>query len=101
MFSSFGTWLSGLLLSLTGAFVARALAALGISFITFKGLDHALAYCKELVISNFHSLPPTVINILGMLRIGEALTIIFSCLVASMLLNASDGIGGIKKLIWG
>ena len=98
---AFGSWLSGLLLSLTGAFTARVLAALGISFVTFKGLDSALDWCKDLITQHIAALPPSFLNIMSLLRIGEALTIIISCYVAAITLNGISAGGVLKKMIWG
>jgi len=93
--------LGGLLLSLVAGFVGRTLAALGIAFVTYYGVSEGLEFLKQLVSSNLHALPPNVIAVLGLMKIGQGLTILFSCMFANMLLNGFTQGGTLKKMIFG
>ena len=73
--------LGGLLLSLVAGFVGRTLAALGIAFVTYYGVSEALDFLKQLVSNNLHALPPNVIAVLGLMKVGQGLTILFSCML--------------------
>ncbi|MFS4549090.1 DUF2523 domain-containing protein [Comamonas resistens] len=92
--------LGGLLLSLVGGLIGRALASLGIAFISYYGVSEALDFLKNLVSHNLHMLPPDVLAILGVLQVGRALTILFSCMFANMVMNGITGGASLKKMIF-
>ena len=79
--------IGGMLLSIVGGFIGRALASLGISIVTFIGITNALDYLKSLVVQSLGALPADLVQFLGVMKIGTSLSIIFSALAASMLLN--------------
>lgn len=93
--------LGGLLLSLVAGFVGRTLAALGIAFVTYYGVSEGLTFLKQLVASNISALPPNVVAVLGLMKVGQGLTILFSCMFANMLLNGFTQGGTLKKMIFG
>ncbi|MDL5037524.1 DUF2523 domain-containing protein [Comamonas sp. Y6] len=90
--------LGGLLLSLVAGFVGRTLAALGLSLVTYYGVSQALDFLKGLIMQALSGFPVEVVQLLGLMRIGTALTIIFSAMFASMLLNGLNS-DSFKKLI--
>lgn len=92
--------LGGLLLGLVGGLIGRALASLGIAFVTYYGVSEALDFLKNLVAQNLSMLPPDVVSILGVLQVGRALTIIFSCMFANMVMNGITGGSSLKKMIF-
>ncbi len=92
--------LGGILLSLVAGFVGRTLAALGIAFVTYYGVTEALDYLKNLVSTHIHALPPDVVSVLGMMKVGQGLTILFSCMFANMLLNGFTQGGTLRKMIF-
>lgn len=92
--------LGGLLLGLVGGIVGRALASLGIAFVTYYGVYEALQFLKDLVGRNINLLPPDIIAILGVLQVGRGLTILFSCMFANMVMNGITGGSSIKKMIF-
>ena len=92
--------LGGLLIGLVGGIIGRALAALGIAFVTYYGVYEALDFLKNLVIQHLHMLPPDMLAIFGVLQIGRCLTILFSCMFANMLLNGLTGGSTLKKLVF-
>ncbi len=92
--------LGGMLLGLVGGFIGRALAALGIAFITYYGVYEALDFIQNEVRSSISSLPADMVSILGLLQVGKALTILFSCMFANMLMNGITGGSSIKKMVF-
>ena len=92
--------LGGLLIGLVGGLVGRVLASLGIAFISYYGVSEALDFLKNLVAQNLHNLPPDVLAILGVLQVGRALTILFSCMFANMVMNGITGGASLKKMIF-
>jgi hypothetical protein len=77
----------GMLLSLVGGLVGRVLASLGMSLVTFYGMTQAIDFLKGLILQNLSQLPVTVVQILALMKVGTALSIVFSAMFASMLLN--------------
>ncbi|MPT53178.1 DUF2523 family protein [Delftia sp.] len=98
MLPAFVGSIGGVLLSLTAGFVGRTLAALGLSLITYYGVSKALNFLKDMIISSLSGLPGEVVQLLGLAKVGTALTILFSCMFASMLLNGLNS-DSFKKLI--
>lgn len=82
--------IGGMLLSLVAGFVGRVLASLGLSIVTFIGITNALDYLKVLIVQSLGALPVGIVQIFGVMKIGTSLSIIFSALAASMLLNGLD-----------
>lgn len=79
----------------------KILLALGLSFATYKGLDGLFDVVKNEVISNFMNLDSSLIQILGLLKIDEAITIMFSAYIVKLTLSGfvagaktSIGFGG-------
>ena len=77
----------GMLLSLVGGLVGRVLASLGMSLVTFYGMTQAIDFLKGLILQNLSQLPVTVVQILALMKVGTALSIVFSTMFASMLRN--------------
>lgn len=79
--------LGGMLLGLVGGFVGRTLASLGLAIVTYVGIDAAFGYLKSIIANNLGQLPAVVVQILGFMKVGQAISILFACMFASMLLN--------------
>lgn len=79
--------IGGLLLSLVAGLVGRTLASLGLSVVTYVGISRAIDFLKDLIIQNLAELPVTVVQVLALMKVGTALSIVFSAMFASMLLN--------------
>jgi len=76
--------LAGALLSLVGSHVLRVLTALGLGILTYEGFSAALDFFKNPVLSSFSGLPADILSLLGYMKVGKSLTIIFSALLASV-----------------
>lgn len=57
---------------------AKLLIALGISVFTFPALDFLLTTCKNYFYSSLSGLPADAIAIMGLLRVGDAIEIVFA-----------------------
>lgn len=79
--------IGGMLLTLVASLVGRVLASLGMAIVTFIGITRALDYLKDLIVQGLGQLPADVVQLLGMMKVGTALSIVFSAMFASMLLN--------------
>jgi hypothetical protein len=74
-----------------GTLVGRVLVALGISVITYTGIAITLDALKAQAISAFSSLPPEVFGLLGILRVGQCISIVTSAIAAKLVLDGLTG----------
>jgi len=85
--------IGGALLSLAGSFVLRVLVALGLGVVSYYGFSSALDFFKNLVTSNLSGLPADMLSLLGYMKVGKTLTIIFSAMLASVAVKGlSNGV---------
>lgn len=74
------------LIVLLGSFLAKVLLAFGIGITTYSV---ALPPLKSFIQSQFSQLPPEVLNMVGILRLDIAMTIILSAAVANITYKAT------------
>lgn len=81
-----------------GSLVGQVLLALGISFVTYQGVDTGTAFMKTQAFSSINALPPIMVQLFGVFQIGTAINIIFSAMVARMTMQGIAG-GKLTKMI--
>lgn len=79
--------IGGMLINLVGTLVGRVLVALGLSVITYTGVNATLEALKSQAVQSFTALPPEVYGMLGMMRVGQCISIITSAIAARLLLD--------------
>lgn len=77
----------GGLISIVGTLAGRVLIALGISVVTYTGFSATLDYLKSQSISYLSALPPNIVGVLGLLKVGVVISIIMSAVTAKMVLS--------------
>lgn len=97
MFALFLPALVGALAGAMGSLVGRAVIALGIGFVTYKGVGAGVDLLKSRVISSVQGLPADVVGLVGFLAIDQAITIIFSAVAAALSLRLVGG--SLKKMV--
>ena len=90
--------LLGGLISVAGTLAGRALIALGFGMVSYTGITVALAAFKTDIISHFAGLSASTINVLGMLKVDVAISILFSALAARLVLQGLTS-GALKRLV--
>lgn len=80
-------YIFGALAALLSNLFFQLLVGLGISTITYLGLDFLLEDVKTQIIKNISFLDNSLISILGIAKIDDAVTIIFSAFIAKMALQ--------------
>lgn len=90
--------LIGGLVSAAGSMVGRVLIALGVSYVSYTGLNVLFSGIQSAVASNLSALPPGVIGLMGLLKVGTSINIIFSAITVRMTLGGLTG-GAIKKAV--
>lgn len=71
-------WLATMLIGITGSIIGRALVALGLTVVYYRGIDVALTWARDLVFSNLGGLPALAIQLIGVLQIGTCINIVFT-----------------------
>lgn len=84
----------GALAAAAGSIAGRVLISLGITAVTYVGVQASLDWAQTFIASRWSQLPSQAVAILGALRIGEDIGIIFGACLARMTLNGltSDSI---------
>ena len=78
----------GIALNFVSTFVGRILVSLGIGVVTFTGLSTTLGWLKTQAVNSALGLPPEVLGMMGVLKVGNCISIVFSAIVARALLDS-------------
>jgi hypothetical protein len=97
MFAAFLPNLIAALALAMGSFAGRLLIALGIGFVTYKGIDVGVAALKQSVISGVQSQSADIVGLLGFLWVDKALTVVFSAFTVALSMKAIGG--SVKKMV--
>ncbi|MFV0678265.1 DUF2523 domain-containing protein [Variovorax sp. tm] len=79
--------LGSLLVSLAGSLAGRVLIGLGVGVVTYTGISTSLNFLKSQAVTAFHQLPADVMGMLGVLRVGQCISIVSSAMVARLIIN--------------
>ena len=77
----------GAFLRVLPSITAQVLISLGISAVTYSGISLTLDFLKNEAIANAALLPADVIGMLATMKVGNAVSMVFSALVARMLVQ--------------
>lgn len=97
MFAVFIPTLIGALGSAMGYFAGRAFIALGLGFVSYKGIDLAIGKLKDSAIAGLQGIPADALVLVGYLWIDKALSVIFSAVVIALSMKALDGT--VKRMV--
>ncbi|MBI3102760.1 MAG: DUF2523 domain-containing protein [Burkholderiales bacterium] len=79
--------IGGMLINVVGTLAGRVLIALGISVVTYTGINASLDTLKMQAISNFSGLPSELFSLVAYLKVGQCISIVSSAIAARMLLD--------------
>lgn len=86
--------LLGGLLNIAGSLVGRVLIALGLSVVSYVGVDAVTGKLKTDAVAALMGLPPDLVGMLGYMKVGVCISIIASAVAVRMGLS---GLGGVVK----
>lgn len=89
--------LLGALATAMGSLAGRAMIALGIGFVTYKGIDLAIDSLKAQVVTSIRGVPGDALSLIGYLWLDKALTVVFSGIVVVLSMKAIGG--SVKKVV--
>jgi hypothetical protein len=87
------------ILAIAGALTRHVLIAAGVSAVVYTGLSAGLSGLQSSVFSTLGGLPGNALNMLALLRIDEAVCIIFSALSFRLVLMGLTG-GSLRRGKW-
>lgn len=96
---SFIAALLGGLINISGYLAGRVLIALGFSSVTYTGFSTSLDWLKGQAVTNLNGLPVDVVSMMSYMKVGVAVSIIVSAMLARMLLDGLSAGGSISKLV--
>lgn len=91
--------LLGGLINIAGTLAGRVMIALGISVVTFTGISSSFTFLKTAALSSLSGLPSQLVSLMSYLGIGQAISIIFSAILARAALSGLGPTGSIKKWV--
>lgn len=71
-------WIAEAFLAITAAFVGRVLLSMGFSLAVYTGIGFLFAEMQQTAVDSLAGLPPNVVAVLGLLKIGTCLNMLFS-----------------------
>lgn len=78
--------------------VGRVLVALGISYLTYQGIDLLISSIQSQAFSLIHGLPSEFIGLIGLTKVGEALSVLVSATTAKYTIQGLTN-GSITKMV--
>lgn len=85
--------------SVLSSVLFQVLFALGVGFVSFTGISLVLSQLHAFAATQWSALPATVLQVMGLLRVDQALNLIISAAAVRFTLQGMTG-GGIRKLVW-
>ena len=83
--------LGGMFLNIAGSLAGQVLISLGISVVTYMGVDTALDRLKSDALTAFFGLPPELVGLLSYMKVGVAISIITSAVAVRLSLAGMTG----------
>lgn len=81
----------GALLNIIGTVVGRVFMAVGMGLVMYVGMGQTLDHLKQTGINAFTSLPPELSQLFGLLRLGEAFSMIASTVAIKLIYGGLSG----------
>jgi len=75
------------LLWVSGSIAGQVLLRLGIGVVTYTGMNATLGWLKGQAVSALHGLGPDIVNLLSYMKVGVAISIVTSAIVARAVLS--------------
>ena len=85
------------LLWAAGSIVGRVLVRLGIGVATYSGMNATLGWLKTQAVTALQGMPADIVNLMSYMKVGVAISIVCSAIVARAVLN---GVTGDKVKRW-
>lgn len=84
-----------------GSLVGRVLVSLGLGFVTFSGINTLIDWAKTSLVSSLTGLPADAVGLLTTMRVGVAISMLFSALLMRLALNGLTSVasGSVTRMV--
>lgn len=82
-----GPIIGGALINIASTLIGRVLVGLGLGIATYTGMSASLNWLKASMVSSLLALPPSVVGMLSMMKVGSCVSMLFSAMIVKMTLN--------------
>lgn len=90
-------WFGQMFLSIAGSWAMQVLVTLGIGVVSYGGMTTTLDWLKGQVVANASGLPADVLGMMSTMKVGNAISIVLSAMLARQVMS---GISGDKVKKW-
>jgi hypothetical protein len=94
----FVIWLIEGLIAVAGTLVGKVLLSMGFAMVVFSGIDLLFTQLQGMVITNLNALPAAVLPMLGLLKIGTCVNMLFTAYATRLTLAGITG-GALSKMV--
>lgn len=98
IFIRFGAWLVGAFIAAAPTLVGQVLVGLGIAAVTYTGINTSIDWLKTSAVVALMGLPPEVVGMLSLMKVGSCISMIFSALLIRLALTGMTS-GVLKKMV--
>lgn len=89
----------GWLIAAAGTLVGKVLISLGITYFSYLSLDTMIGAAKTHFFASLGGLDPVTVGILGVLKVGQSVTMLCSALVGRLTLSGLTS-SGLRKMVF-
>lgn len=89
------------LLLLVEPIISKILGALGVGFVSYLGVQGLLSYLEGQIASSLSGTSSDIVQILGLMGFGKAVSIVLSALSVRATLAGMNSAGNIVQARWG
>lgn len=79
--------IGGVFLNIAASLVGRVLVALGLGVATYTGFSASLSWLKSSAVAALLSLPPDIVAMLSLMRVGACISMVFSAMLIRLTLQ--------------
>ena len=90
--------IGGMLINIVGTLVGRVMVALGLGLVTYTGVSATIDKLRDDAVGQMMGLPPEILAILQLTKIGVGLSIITSAITVRLILNGLTS-GAVKRWV--
>jgi len=90
--------LIGALVQACGTIVGKVLVSLGISYVSYTGIDTSITWARDYLLTGLSALPANAVAVASTMKLGVCVSILTSALVARTVLSGLTG-GALKRMV--
>nr|WP_315489898.1 DUF2523 domain-containing protein [uncultured Rhodoferax sp.] len=79
--------IGNMLLAIAGSIALQIFVGLGIGVVTYAGIDTAIGWLKAGAVSALLGLPPEIVGMLSLMKVGSCVSMVFSALAIRITLS--------------